>query len=85
MWCTMVQLAESRMSRPRGKRAPVRLSFGLDPASHAKLSRLANRHDVSLAWMIRKAIADFIEQQDEDDQAELPLWRGGGSEHSRSA
>ena len=38
------------MSRPRGKKAPVRLSVGVDPTSHAKLSRLANRHDVSLAW-----------------------------------
>lgn len=73
------------MPRPRGKRAPVRLSVGLDPASYARLSWLANRHDVSLAWMIRKAVADFIERQEEDDQAELPLWRGGESEHSGSA
>lgn len=73
------------MSRPRGKRTPVRLSFGLDPASHAKLSRLANRHDVSLAWMIRKAVADFIERQEDDDQAELPLRWGRESEHSGSA
>ena len=73
------------MSRPVGKRAPVRLSFGLDSGSHAKLSRLANRHDVSLAWMIRKAVADFIERQGEDDQAELPLRWGRESEHSGSA
>lgn len=73
------------MPRPRGKRTPVRLSVGLDPASHARLARLANRHDVSLAWMIRKAIADFIERQEEDDQAELPLQRGREGEHSGSA
>ena len=73
------------MSRPRGKKAPVRLSVGVDPTSHAKLSRLANRHDVSLAWMVRKAIADFIERQEVDDQAELPLRRSGESEHSGSA
>ena len=73
------------MSRPRGKRVPVRLSVGLDPASHAKLSRLAHRNDVSLAWMIRKAIADFIERQEEDGQVELPLRRGRESEHSGSA
>ena len=73
------------MSRLRGKRAPVRLSVGLDTATHAKLSRLADRNDVSLAWMIRKAIADFIERQEEDDQAELPLQRGRESEHSGSA
>lgn len=72
------------MSRPRGRRAPVRLSVGVDPASHAKLSQLADRHDVSLAWVVRKAIADFIERQETNDQAELPLQRGSGSERSRS-
>ena len=73
------------MPRPRGKKTPVRLSVGLDPVSHATLTRLANRHDVSLAWMIRKAIADFIERQKEEDQAELPLRRGREGEHSASA
>ena len=73
------------MPRPRGKRVTVRLSVGLNPASHAKLSRLADRNDVSLAWMIRKAIADFIERHEEDSQAELPLQRGRESGYSGSA
>ena len=73
------------MPRPRGRRAPVRLSVGLDPGSHAKLSQLAERNDVSLAWMARKAITDFIERQEEGDQAELPLQRAGGNKVSRSA
>ena len=72
------------MPRPRGKRVPVRLSVGVDPASHAKLSQLADRHDVSLAWVIRKAINDFIKGQELDDQPELPLQRCSGSERSRS-
>ena len=69
------------MPRPRGKRTPIRLSVGLDPASYAKLSRLADRQEVSLAWMIRKAISDFIERQQENDQMELPLQRRGESGH----
>ena len=73
------------MPRPRGKKASVRLSVGLDPASHAVLSRLAKRHDVSLAWTIRRAIAEFIERQEDGDQAELPFRRGRESEHSGSA
>ncbi len=72
------------MARPRGRRTPVRLSVGMDPASHAKLSRLADRHDVSLVWVVRKAIAEFIERQETDDQPELPLQRGSGGEHLRS-
>lgn len=69
------------MPRPRGKRVPIRLSVGLDPASYAKLSRLADRHEVSLAWMIRKAITDFIERQQENDQMELPLQRRAETGH----
>lgn len=76
---------ESHLPRPRGKRATVRLSVGLDAASHAKLSRLAERHDVSLAWTIRKAVAEFIERQDEGDQVELPFRQDRDGEHSGSA
>ena len=65
------------MPRPRGKRMTIRLSVGLDSASYAELSRLANRYDASLAWMIRKAVAEFIERQQESDQMELPLQRRG--------
>jgi len=61
------------MMRPRGKKIPIRLSVGLDVTSHAKLSRLADRSGVSLAWIVRRAVAEFIERQEEDDQAELPL------------
>ena len=71
------------MPRPRGKKTPVRLSVSLGPASYAKLSRLANRNDVSLAWMIRKAVADLIERQEEDDQMVLPLQRRGESDRSK--
>jgi len=46
-------------------------------AVHAKLLQLADRQDVSLAWMIRRALAEYIERQEEDNQAELPLRRSG--------
>lgn len=59
----------------------MRLSVGLDPASYARLSRLADRHGVSLAWMIRRAIADLIERQQENDQMELPLQRRAETDH----
>ena len=65
------------MPRPKGKRLPVRLSVSMDAAVHAKLSRLADRQDVSLAWMIRKALAELIERREGEEQAELPLRRSG--------
>ena len=67
----------SWMVRPKGKRLPVRLSVSMGAAVHAKLLQLADRQDVSLAWMIRKALAEYIERQEEDNQAELPLRRSG--------
>lgn len=63
------------MPRPRGKRLPVRLSVSMEAAVHAKLSRLADRQDVSLAWMIRRALAELIERHEGEEQVELPLRR----------
>jgi predicted transcriptional regulator len=54
------------------------MSVSVDAGTHATLMRLADRHDVSLAWMVRKALAEFIERQEKEDQAELPLRRSGG-------
>ena len=70
------------MPRPKGKRVPVRLSVSMGAGVHAKLLQLADRQDVSLAWLIRKALAEFIERQEEDNQAELPLRRSGQNERA---
>lgn len=75
----MVQLIrESQVARPKGKKPAVRLSIGLDPADHAELSRLAAQHDLSVAWMVRKAVSEFVERNANQDQPVLPLHRGGG-------
>ncbi len=67
------------MARPKGKKPTVRLSISLDPADHAELSRLAARHELSVAWMVRKAVSEFVERNANQDQPVLPLHRGGGS------
>ena len=75
----MVQLIrESSMARPKGKKPAVRLSISLDPADHAELTRLAAQHDLSVAWMVRKAVTDFVQRNANHDQPVLPLHRGGG-------
>lgn len=67
------------MPRPRGKKPAIRLSISLDPADHAELLRLCEQHDLSLAWMIRKAVGEFVERHGERQQLPLPLKRTSGN------
>jgi len=61
------------MSRPKGKCPSVRLSVSLDHASHTELTRLAQQYDLSVAWMVRKAITEFIERHVKGHEPVLPL------------
>jgi len=61
------------MPRPKGKRDAVRFTVSLDPQLHAKLTRIAEDHDVSLSWAVRRAVTEFVQRQDDNDQAELPF------------
>ncbi len=67
------------MARPKGKNPAVRLSISLNSADHAELSRLAARHDLSVAWLVRKAVSEFVKRNANQDQPVLPLHRGGGN------
>ena len=66
------------MARPKGKKPAVRLSISLDATDHAELTRLAEQHDLSVAWVVRKAVSEFIARNANQDQPVLPLHRGGG-------
>lgn len=61
------------MPRPKGKKETVRFTVSLDPQLHAKLLRIAEGNDLSLSWAVRRAVAEFVERQDETKQAELPF------------
>ena len=65
------------MARPRGKKPAVRLTISLNPADHAELSRLASQHDLSVAWMVRKAVSEFVTRNANQQEPVLPLQRGG--------
>lgn len=41
----------------------VALTLRLPEPMHKNLTKIAEREDRSLAWMIRKAIADLIERE----------------------
>lgn len=64
------------MARPRENRKTARLTVTLDDQAHATLAMLARRQEVSVAWMIRRAVREFIERQAAPAQPELPLRRG---------
>jgi hypothetical protein len=65
------------MPRPRGRRPAVRLSVSLPIHHHAVLLRLAEEQDQSLAGMVRKAVADYVQRTEAANQPELPLPQGG--------
>jgi hypothetical protein len=65
------------MARPRTNRKTTRLTVSLDDQAHATLAALAVRQDVSLAWMVRRAINEFIERNGRLTQPEPPLRHPG--------
>lgn len=53
--------------------AKFRITINLEPSEYAALQRLATGAERSMAWLGRKAICDFIDQQ---ERAEAPLLAG---------
>ncbi len=71
------------MPRPRGKKETVRFSVGVDPATYAELSIIASENDTTVAWVVRRALGEFVSKSREQRQGELPLLgtTGAGSPH----
>lgn len=64
------------MARPKGHRKEARLSVSFDAADYAQLSALAARRDVSVAWLIRRAVQEMIRAEREaGENPQLPLLR----------
>jgi len=64
------------MARPRGNRKEARLSVSFDASDYAQLSALAVRQNVSVAWLIRKAVLELIGREREAaDNPQLPFVR----------
>ncbi len=49
------------MARPRQNKQTARLSVSFDKEVHERVAALADAHDVSAAWIIRKAISAYLE------------------------
>jgi hypothetical protein len=70
------------MARPRGNRKSARLTISLDEEAHATLCAMARSEDVSVAWIVRRAVNELIAAYTASiAQPELPLSQR--SAHSR--
>ena len=56
----------------RGKKLATRVTVSVDERDYEQLSALAEEYRVSLAWLVRYAVGDFLSRYRED-QLELPL------------
>jgi predicted transcriptional regulator len=50
------------MARPKKDRQPARLTVTLDESDYQKVCTLAGENDVSAAWVIRRAVHDYLER-----------------------
>ena len=48
------------------------MTVNLEDREYAELSALSDRHRVSLAWLVRQAVIEFLERRDNED-LQLPL------------
>lgn len=68
----MVRGDRRRAGDPRSAAQKVRLSVSLEGADHEALSRVAARQEVSLAWVVRRAVKEYLDRQ-------APLFRTAGT------
>lgn len=52
--------------------ATHRMTVNLEAVEYGQLSALADKYSVSLAWLGRRAIVEFL-QRNEGDELQLPL------------
>lgn len=60
------------MSKTKAKKG-IRLSVTLDEKEYAELTRLGSSLDLSAAWMIRRAVSEFIARYRGSPDNSLPL------------
>lgn len=65
------------MARPRLNRKVVRISVSLDEAMYSDVAVLAAGNDVSVAWLIRKAVAELLERRKDELDSQLALFGPG--------
>jgi 16S rRNA U516 pseudouridylate synthase RsuA-like enzyme len=59
--------------RSKSNKQNVRLSVTLDEGEYAELTRMGEELDLSAAWMIRRAVSEFVARHRGGIAADLPL------------
>ena len=55
----------------------ARITVSVAANDHSRLADLAERYDVSVSWLVRHSVSDFLNRLDSGDaQLSLPLERG---------
>jgi hypothetical protein len=67
------------LKRLKGQKNSVRLSVTLDEGEYTELSKLAASLDLSAAWMIRRAVSEFISRHRPGVESDLPLQQPGAN------
>lgn len=50
------------MARPKSSKRSVRLSVSLDEDDHKAVKDMADTMDLSTAWVVRRAVSEFLER-----------------------
>jgi len=59
------------MARPKSSKRSVRLSVSLDEDDHKAVKDMADTMDLSTAWVVRRAVSEFLERHGKAEA--LPL------------
>ena len=65
-------MRDMKASAPRVSRKGPRITVSLSEQNHAELTGLAERHDVSISWLTRQALVEFIDKH-KNTQTQLPF------------
>ena len=60
------------MGRPRQYKQTARLSVSFEKADYDRVTALAEAHDVSTAWIIRKAVRNYLDDYGHSDSPFRP-------------
>lgn len=58
--------------KPQGSLGSTRITVSLSARDHDGMRALADQHGVSMSWLTRKAISDFL-ARNAKDELQLPL------------
>jgi predicted transcriptional regulator len=73
----------SKMARPKGRHLPNRVSVALTEQQLAAVQNLALESQAAVAWIIRRAVAEYLERntQPEGRRTQIKEAGNGKSEH----